>query len=67
MLSLGWREGGRKKISVELGGQDEAWSGLKLMGYGKAVVEAGNMIHDLFPCVVNALAKYGEVARGTEE
>ena len=25
------------------------------------------MIHDLFPCMVNALAKYREVARGTVE
>ena len=25
------------------------------------------MTHDLFPCMVNALAKYREVARGTVE
>ena len=30
-------------------------------------VEAGRMIHDLFPYMVNALAKYREVARGTVE
>ena len=34
---VGMERGRRKKISVELGGENGAWSGFKLMGYGKAV------------------------------
>ena len=59
MVSLGWKEGGRKKTSAVLGGEslgvvgvvvDWIWQG--------GEVEAGHMIHDLLSCMVDALTEY---------